>query len=466
MDLNVFKNLIEPALVKHSMFVNRCRESEKYYRNSNDILTDKAPGNYSGDDHDNPLRNADNRVPHNFHGLLVNQKASYMFTYPPTFDVGDDNINELIANTLGDDFPLECLNLCVDASNCSRAWLHVWIDGEDNTFKYSTVDPKEVIPIYSGDLKKSLLSVVRTYTLTSEEDGLEYDIFEYWDKESCTTFRKEHGKGIDNLSNYNNFVEFDINTLEEVNSSNTFEHNFGVVPFIEFPNNNIGTDDLKNIKQLIDIYDKVFSGYVNDLEDIQEIIFVLTNYGGTDLKEFLHGLKKYKTVDMQNSGGDDKSGLSTLSIDIPVEAREKLLDRTRKLIFELGQGVDPNPENFGNSSGVALEYLYSLLELKSGFTEVQFKPAFNKLIRLICGNLKVGRIVQTWTRNKIRNDKETSEIAKMSQGVISTKTLLKNHPWVDDVDLEEAQLKEEENNFEELFNKDFMSKGMTGNEEE
>lgn len=33
-------------------------------------------------------------------------------------------------------------------------------------------------------------------------------------------------------------------------------------PFIPFPNNNTNTNDLKNIKPLIDVYDKVYSGFV------------------------------------------------------------------------------------------------------------------------------------------------------------------------------------------------------------
>ena len=51
------------------------------------------------------------------------------------------------------------------------------------------------------------------------------------------------------------------------------------MPFIFFSNNDEGTSDLNDIKELIDSYDKIYSGFVNDLEDIQEIIFVLTNYG-------------------------------------------------------------------------------------------------------------------------------------------------------------------------------------------
>ena len=78
-----------------------------------------------------------------------------------------------------------------------------------------------------------------------------------------------------------------IDTAGNIAEESSFEHGIGEVPFFVFPNNNIGTNDLKNIKPLIDTYCKVFSGFVNNLEDIQGIIFVLTNYGGADLNEFL-----------------------------------------------------------------------------------------------------------------------------------------------------------------------------------
>lgn len=161
----------------------------------------------------------------------------------------------------------------------------------------------------------------------------------------------------------------------------TFKHGIGEVPFFVFANNNIGTGDLDNIKPLIDTYCKVFSGFVNDLEDIQEVIFVLTNYGGQDLNEFLSDLKYYKTVKVEDDG-EGKSGVSTLTIDLPVEAREKLLTITRKCIFEQGMGIDPDPQNFGNSSGVALNFLYSLLELKAGLMETEFRPSLRTVYPL------------------------------------------------------------------------------------
>lgn len=185
------------------------------------------------------------------------------------------------------------------------------------------------------------------------------------------------------------------------------------------------------------------------MEDIQEIIFVLSGYGGTSLAEFLQDLKKYKTVKLDDQ--EDKPGLSTITIDIPIEAREKLLEITRKAIFEQGQGVDPQPEAFGDASGVALKYLCSLLDLKCGLMETEFKLAFGEFIRAICKHLNVEckSIIQTWTRTAITNDLELATIATQSKGVISDKTIQKNHSWVEDADQEEKQIKKEQQAAEE-----------------
>lgn len=223
-----------------------------------------------------------------------------------------------------------------------------------------------------------------------------------------------------------------------------YSHDLNEVPFIPFFNNNIHTDDLQNIKPLIDVYDKVSSGFVNDLDDVQELIFVLTGYGGTDLNGFLQDLKKYKVIKID--GDEEKSGVSTLSIEIPIEARNSVLEATRKAIFEQGQGFDPQPESFGNQSGEALKFMYSLLEMKTGLMETEFKLGFSRLIRAICKylNIPCEVIIQTWTRTCIKNDTEQAQICKDSVGIVSKKTILKNHPLVEDADAELKQLEKEE----------------------
>ena len=200
---------------------------------------------------------------------------------------------------------------------------------------------------------------------------------------------------------------------------------------------------------------------MNDLEDIQEVLFVLAGYEGEDLGEFLQKLKKYKTIKV-DSDEDGQGSLNTLTIDIPVEAREKMLAMTRKSIFEQGMGIDPDPQNFGNSSGVALSYLYSLLELKAGLMETEFRPGFGRLVRAICRHegIPIENIVQTWTRTSVRNETELASIAQQSIGILSQKTILSNHPWVTDtgkeleqIEMEEAGAQEKADQYSDAFKK-------------
>lgn len=428
MDLEVIKKLIKKHTLTHTEMVMKTLVAKRYYRNKNDILFMEV----KTDEVDNPLRNADNRISSKFHGLLVNQKASYMFTAPPLFDIKNDATNKQITDTLGDDYSKTCKDLCINAANAGIGWLHYWIDEEDK-FQYATVDTEQIIPIWNKSLKKKLLGILRVYE-DLDDDGNSYDIYEYWNDTECQAFKKLTSDTLyETLEPCYMFISYDVDTTT-TGATDTFKHDFGVVPFIPFYNNNICTSDLDDVKPLIDVYDKVYSGFVNDLEDIQEIIFILTNYEGENLGEFLTQLKKYKTVKVENNGESDKSGLQTLTIDIPIEARKELLTITRKGIFEQGQGVDPQPDKLGDASGVALKYLYSLLELKTGLAETEFRCGFGDLVRAICKylNIPVQSIIQTWTRTAIQNDKELADICNQSVGLLSTETIVAHHPFVED----------------------------------
>ena len=272
-------------------------------------------------------------------------------------------------------------------------------------------------------------------------------VYEYWTDKECQAFKRRIVDTVDDGLHY--YEMFTDPTYGEPVS--WYEHKFEEVPFIPFWNNNIGTSDLKSIKPLIDVFDKVFSGFINDLDDVQELIFVLSGYGGTDLSNFLEELKKYKTVKVDADEGNP--GISTLSIEIPIEARNSVLEATRKAIFEQGQGFDPQPENFGNQSGEALKFMYSLLEMKTGLMETEFRLGFYKLVRAICRHTGIAcnAITQTWYRNSIKNDVELAQICRDSEGIISKRTILKNHPFVEDPEEELQQLeKEEQESYEKM----------------
>lgn len=434
-ELEQAKKMIKKLTEHHTDYVQKATTAERYYRNETDILFQKKKWE---DEEGHPLRNADNRIPRNFHGLIVNQKASYAFTVPPVFDTGSSAADKKIRELLGDEYEKNCMELCVNASNMCAGWVHYWDNGEG--FEWAVVDSREIIPVFDQTLKKRLIAVLRIYP-EYDNDGSKYVVYEYWTDSECQAFRKKASDMVEEGLVPYGIVE-DPNTGELLEQ---YSHERGEVPFIPFWNNNIHTDDLKNIKPLIDVYDKVFSGFINDLEDVQELIFVISGYGGTELNGFLQDLKKYKAIslDAEETGNP---GVSTLNIEIPIEARNSVLEATRKAIFEQGQGFDPRPESFGNQSGEALKFMYSMLEMKTGLMETEFRLGFTRLVRAICrsAGIQCEAVAQTWTRTRIKNDAELAQICRNSVGIVSQKTILKNHPFVEDVSKELKQIQKEE----------------------
>lgn len=420
MELNKIRQLITNNIRIEKEILN----NKRYYEVENDITRKGVkPKNESKD----PLRSADNRIAHNYHQILVDEKAAYLFTYPILFDIDNNvEVNEAVTMVLGEDFPRKCKNLCIEASNTGLGWLHYWI--EEPKFKYELVNTEEVIPRYSNGLEKELEAIIRYYKTYEEVEGLLEDqlfcYIEYWTKEEMQRWK------------------FKDSYMGSIVETEKIIHNLKEVPFIEFNNNKSKKSDLKKYKYQIDLIDKVMSGYANDMEDIQQIIYILEGYGGTDLNEFLSDLKRYKTV--KNDGGGD---LKTLQIDIPTEARKIILDTLRRQIYESGQGLQQDMESVSNSSGVALKFFYRKLELKAGLLETEFRSGFATLVKAILRFLNVEnykKINQTWTRNMISNDLENSQIAQASMGIIPKKIILANHPWVDDVQLALDLLEEEE----------------------
>ena len=420
--------------------VKATQEAERYYANITDIKTNKPkPSAAAAPD---PVRSADNRLSHRWHELLTDQKAAYVATYPPLIDLGSAGQNTCLQKLLGDRWGRDFRRLVVDATNSGCAWAHVWQEGGRR--EYGIVDSKQLTPVYAKGLRRELLAMLREYEET-DNAGCRWTVLECWDAQECQVWRRKSAGAIPaEWESYPCFAVYEADLL--AGGSNVYRHGIGSVPFIPFPNNLLLKGDLHLMyKDLVDLYDRVSSGFANDIEDVQQIIYIITNYGGEDLGEFLNDLRRYKAIKVNNDGVSSGGGVSTLAIDIPVEARNSLLDRLRKDIITFGQGVDPDPDQIGNTSGVALKHKYGLVELKAGALETEFRPGVAQLVRLLLPDLpEDGAIKQTWTRNLVQNDLEQAQVVEMLAGVTSQRTLDENNPLVDDADEEGARRKADE----------------------
>ncbi len=433
------KQLIRRTNKAQGQFIDDYKTAMRYYYNQNDItnaVSGKSKARDFGKDNQ-LLRRADNRVSANYHQLIVDQEVGYLVAQAPQIDVEDETFNDYINETLGDQFASRLKTLVIYAANAGVAWVHYWKD-KDGKFQYGIVPSDQITPVYSGDLNEKLIAIRRTYQDIDLESGGSITVYEYWDETGCTAFKATRKDFRDLEPMTNRFVERDVTAGNETGESN-FMANYdeGHIPFIPFKKNEFELSDLAKYKGQIDVYDAVYNGFVNDVDDVQQVVLVLTNYGGTDLDEFKNNLKQNKAILMDDMGGTDKSGVEQLTIEIPVEARNSLLDITEAKIFKQGQGIDPTKFEANNATGAAIKMLYSHLELKASNTETEFRLGISELVKAMLRFHGVSdtdsvEVKQTWTRTMIQNDLERAKIVSQVAAFTSDEAIAKNNPVVED----------------------------------
>jgi SPP1 family phage portal protein len=321
------------------------------------------------------------------------------------------------------------------SSNKGVEWLHIYID-EDGAFRYAIIDARQVIPIWETQKQEEVDAVIRYYIMTV--NGEERVRAEYWTKEGVRYYLEDSSGGLipDTLTVEENDQPhfYRVNTLG--NEKITNGEGWGMVPFIPFKNNEELLPDLNDYKELVDEYDKNRSDLANNLEEIQDALFVLKNYAGQDLKEFQRNLRYYRALKVDGDGD-----VKTITLDIPIKAKKEHTDRLAEDIFMFSQGVNVKTDKFGNSpSGVALQFLYAQLDLKCDTVERKHKKSIRKLLEFIAEYFRIvdnidydhNVIKITFNRSMITNEAEKVESAQKSKGVISDETIAANHPWVDD----------------------------------
>ena len=200
---------------------------------------------------------------------------------------------------------------------------------------------------------------------------------------------------------------------------------------------------------------------------MQEVIFILTNYGGQDKQEFLGDMKNFKTLKFDVDEGET-AGIDTLQIEIPIEARKELLERAEDAIFKLGMGVNPTKEDFSNTSGAALKFIYSLLELKAGITETEFRLGFDmfmEFVKIYLGVDVEAAIDQKWKHSSIQNLQEQATVLSQLSDITSKENIAINNPLVLDGNWEEElKLREEEGKDSYEKASDVLETKVSGNQ--
>lgn len=449
-----------------SSLVANMNSADRYYLSQHDIVN-KQRTYYVDRQKEVDIVSANNRASNPFFEILVDQKVSKIAGKPVSVTVSGagnrkepdkeaDKFQELLLKQLGVNFDDKVEDWLVGASKHSVDWMHFYIDPKGD-LRYIVCPAQQIIPVYDMEYEDTLLQVIRYYQfdyinergdlkkLYKVEIWSDKDVT-YWTQLEDETFVLDFSYGLNPMPHW----------ITENESLSTKEaHGWGKVPFVPLHNNSKGTNDLDSIKALIDVYDRVYNGWADDVEDFSEQILVVKNLaikdrefykGMTELNLFMKNLKESRLITIDGEGD-----VKNIRSEIPVEAKDMLLKITREAIFYFGQGVDVSSEKFGSSpSGVALQHLYALLDMKCNRTALKLQKALQGFFWFVTEYINnvngtkfdPHNIVVTLNQSMIFNKAEIID-SIINRPYLSVKTKLSLDPDVEDVEEELERIEAE-----------------------
>ena len=343
-----------------------------------------------------------------FPRYITEVHTGYFLGIPPALAYGEAAAGERYAALSRDlDLPHLYFDLGRDLSICGAGFALVW--AERSGVRVCRCDPCDCFAIRSGDAGAPLLAAVRLLAGgKGETRGVLYTaerlIPFVWD-----------GTGVT------------LGTAEE-NLLHT-------IPLLSFYNNCQGMGDFEMVTGLVDAYNVLLSGALDDMQSVANAFLALYGMQGTTQKD-IDNANRTRILSL-SEGGRAEFVVKNLNH----EALGQLETNLRRSILQLSMTPDLCDEHFaGNSSGVALQYKLWGIEQVRAAKERTFTDGLRGLLAVLtAGERLMGRNIDltggtaAFYKNLPQDNSALAETLLSLSPVLSAQTILENLPWVTDV---------------------------------
>nr|DAQ25399.1 MAG TPA: PORTAL PROTEIN [Caudoviricetes sp.] len=380
---------------------------------------------------------------------LVDQKANYLLSKPWTISTENKAYSEALSGVFDQVFRRKIKSLGKGAVKSGIAWLQPYFD-DAGGLAFMRIPSTEVVPLWRDSEHTKLDAFIRFYdqivyvgvrkhTITHAEfwwpGGVRYFKMDALSGSGAGEFQidKDHG------SEANDWTEPHFSIGEKA-------YNWDEAPIIWLKYNEEELPLCYFIRDLIDDINWQNSVTADVLRDVAKFIYVLKNYGGADLAEFIRELKENMAIKVDGDGGVDK-----LQADMNIDAVMAFLDNERRDIYDYAAAVDTKDPDLGNASGTAINFRYMDLDTDCASLGDELQDAFRRLKLFLDvyfqatekGDFTGENFDIVFNMDLPANETDIINNARNSDGLISKRTILKNHPWVTDVDEELDQIDKE-----------------------
>lgn len=387
-----------------------------------------------------------NQLIDNQYAKAVDQKVNYFVGKPFTLSCKDQTYTDLLNGYFDRQFFRLLKYTAEDALNNGLSWLCPYYnDAGRLAFKHFA--GYEVLPFWADDDHTRLDCAARLYT-REVWNGSTKEIVE-----KIELFRQD---GIYRYIFRNDTLVPDTDAGEHedyftlpVSDGSTIGYNWERIPLIAFKYNKQEIPLIQRVKSLQDAINTTLSDFENNMqEDARNTILILRNYEGENLGEFRENLATYGVVKVQDDGG-----LEALTVEVNAENYKAILDLLKKALVENARSYDAKDDRLsGNPNQMNIQSMYADIDLDTNGMETEFHAAMDDLLWFIDkdianrgkGDFDDIPVSIVFNRDMLINETESITNCRNSVGLLSTQSIVEQHPWVTDAQAELARLRQEQ----------------------
>ncbi len=244
-----------------------------------------------------------------------------------------------------------------------------------------------------------------------------------YEEDGVTRFRTTKDGGLEQLGERRAYVT-EIASTPAGGDEVVGEHNYGPLPVVPMRGNRLKQSALVGMREAIDSYDLIRSGFADDLQDCAEIWWTVGNAGGmtdSDLARFRDRLKYLRIASVDTEAGQ---AASPYTQEVPYAARQAYLQTIRSEIYESFGALDVHTVAAGATND-HIDAAYQPMDEEAADFEHWVAEALRQVLRLI--GLDDSPVFK---RNRVSNQKEQVDMVVAEAQWLDHATVLRKLPNV------------------------------------
>lgn len=213
--------------------------------------------------------------------------------------------------------------------------------------------------------------------------------------------------------------------------------NYDSFPIVPLWGSNLHQSTLVGMKGNIDIFDLVRSGFANDLDDVAEIYWIISNAAGMSEKDLAKFRQKLKLNHIAQVD-EENSTVTPHTQDIPYNAREIFLTETRNQIYEDFGALDVHTIAAGATND-HIDAAYQPMDEEADDFEFQVTEFVHSILELM--GIEDNPVFK---RNRISNQNEQTQMILSAAEYLDAETILNKLPFITVDEVSEIMARKDE----------------------